>query len=167
MVIKMSEQDVGIEKPVTKPENGESQSLARSVLNRMTGKAIAALVGVALVLVFIILLLGVVRNSEVSVFGIDITPSSAAYYTVVGTVTKTDGGEPKDISIFVSYPPKNPSYQGDVYDMKVFRDPEGRLPTLKFVHDDYNVQPVDLNKKKIDEESHEIDIGRVEMKRNE
>ena len=66
-------------------------------------------------------------------------------YKVSGKLVKADGKPPYDITIMTQYPPDYPDGTGDIVGLRVWRDPQGRLPILAFCHPDYAVEAVDLN----------------------
>ena len=66
-------------------------------------------------------------------------------YTVRGTIQKHDGKTPRDISIMTRFPPFYPSSRGEITSLRVWKGPDGKFPTLSFVHPNYAVEPIDLN----------------------
>jgi hypothetical protein len=71
--------------------------------------------------------------------------SNATIYKVSGKLAKADGKPPIDVTIATRYPPDFPDGSGDIVGVRVWRDPQGRLPNLAFCHPGYAVEAIDLN----------------------
>ena len=73
--------------------------------------------------------------------------SRAREYLVEGTVRKADGASARDVNIWAQYPPYVPPADGRITNLKVLRDPAGKLPSLTLVTDGYESKVVNLNEK--------------------
>jgi hypothetical protein len=73
--------------------------------------------------------------------------STAGVYKVTGTVIKTDGKDPRDISISDRIPPLTPvpGLKEDNIAFEVREESGGVLPKLLFLHPAYNGKPINLN----------------------
>jgi len=87
-------------------------------------------------------------------------PKSEKKYSIKGTVTKADGPSPKDIDVLTKYPPSIVSDDGEIGNVEVWADLDGKLPTLYFVSPQYNVKWIDLN----DKDKREILNGQMQLK---
>ena len=87
-------------------------------------------------------------------------PKAEKKYSIKGTVTKADGPSPKDIDVLTKYPPSIVSDDGEIGNVEVWADLDGKLPTLYFVSPQYNVKWIDLN----DKDKREILNGQMQLK---
>jgi hypothetical protein len=73
--------------------------------------------------------------------------STARVYKVTGFLEKTDGKDPRDISISDRSPPLIPApVVKRNLAFEIWEDPtKGKLPTLLFLHPDYQPEEIDLN----------------------
>lgn len=70
----------------------------------------------------------------------------AETYDISGVVKKMDGKDPRDIVISIGFPPTYPipKLEKNV-ELRVWKEPSGRLPTLAFTHPAYVTEDIDLN----------------------
>jgi hypothetical protein len=69
----------------------------------------------------------------------------ARSYSVIGSV-QADGGSPlNEVEVVPRYPPLHLTGGGKIEGLKVWRDPDGRLPMVNLSHSDYASEPIDLN----------------------
>lgn len=64
---------------------------------------------------------------------------------VSGVIAKEDHRSPVDIEVMPRWPIFRPDDGGHLNGLTVERDSDGRLPVLAFLHQNYEVQTVDLN----------------------
>jgi hypothetical protein len=88
---------------------------------------------------------------------------SASTYRVIGTLKKSDGKDPCDISILTRYPPffpeKEKDNEGKIVGLDVWEEPNGRLPILSFSLSGYKREIVDLNDRtKVEKNDGELKI---------
>jgi hypothetical protein len=74
-----------------------------------------------------------------------ICPKGEKKYSMRGTVTKADGLFSRDIDVLTKFPPSIVSDDGEIGNVEVWADLDGKLPTLYFVTSQYGVKWVDLN----------------------
>lgn len=87
-------------------------------------------------------------------------PKIEKRYSIKGTVTKADGPSSQDIDVLTKYPPSIVSDDGEIGNVEVWADLEGKFPTLYFVTPQYNVKWIDLN----DTNKREILNGHIRLK---
>lgn len=88
-------------------------------------------------------------------------------FNVNGTIKMEDGSRPIGVTIITGYPPRTPSSDGEIIEYKIWRNPDGTLPTLTFKAAGYYNQPVVLSRFEDDIQDHSIDIGEIILKREE
>lgn len=81
----------------------------------------------------------------VALIGTPVFLSRAKEYVVEGTVRKEDGGSARDIIIWAQYPPYTPPADGKIANLRVFKGPDGKLPSLTVTTEGYELKVVNLN----------------------
>jgi len=115
---------------------------------------------------FISVFLAIISSGS-SVFSSSKKFGLAEEFSINGIIKMDDGARPVGVTIITGYPPMTPSADGEIIAYKIWRNPDGELPTLTFQASGYYNQPVELSKFEDDIHDHSIDIGEVILKREE
>jgi len=65
-------------------------------------------------------------------------PKAEKKYSIRGTVTKADESSSRDIEVLTKFPPSIVSDNGEVGNVEVWANLDGKLPTLNFVTPQYD-----------------------------